>query len=200
MLRQTVVSNLTQDQFSSTILTDSAKTYLIKISRSNKYSIIVNRKASILVHILFILLSVHPHILLSGSWFVLERWITDSPFQHASQPAQSDLDVARGLNAKHILEKHWDTWITEEDWVWISERGINTVRIPVSCLTLFHAPTFNFIDWVLSSLWSWSLCSSRYGFPSVSGGVCRCLVQDSPSNRNSSSLWYRRPTRWDFCF
>jgi hypothetical protein len=72
----------------------------------------------------------------AGSWFVLERWITDSPFQHAFQPAQSDLDVARGINAKQILERHWDTWMTEEDWVWISEHGINTVRIPVSCFLL----------------------------------------------------------------
>ena len=90
---------------------------------------------SILVHFVLALVSTtqpNQHFS-SGSWFVLERWITESPFQHALQPAQSDLDVARGINAKHILERHWDTWITEEDWAWISERGINTVRIPVSC-------------------------------------------------------------------
>jgi len=84
--------------------------------------------------LLFFPFPYHPpqHVAL-GSWFVLERWITDSPFQHASQPAQSDLDVARGTNAKQILEKHWDTWITQEDWAWIAGRGINTLRIPVSC-------------------------------------------------------------------
>ena len=74
-----------------------------------------------------------------GSWFVLERWIADSPFQHAFQPAQSDLDIARGINAKQVLVRHWDTWMTEEDWVWISERGINTVRIPVSCFLLMSS-------------------------------------------------------------
>ncbi|EMD32256.1 glycoside hydrolase family 5 protein [Gelatoporia subvermispora B] len=66
-----------------------------------------------------------------GSWFVLERWIADSPFQSAASPAQSDLDVARGGNAKEILEHHWDTWITDEDWAWLTAQGINTVRIPV---------------------------------------------------------------------
>lgn len=66
-----------------------------------------------------------------GSWFVFERWIADSPFRCANAPAQSDLDVARGSQAKEILEHHWDTWITESDWSWISERGINAVRIPV---------------------------------------------------------------------
>ncbi|EKM81464.1 hypothetical protein AGABI1DRAFT_69695 [Agaricus bisporus var. burnettii JB137-S8] len=66
-----------------------------------------------------------------GSWFVLERWITDSPFRSAVQPAQSDLDVARGKDAKAILENHWNTWITEADWVWLKDHGFNAVRIPI---------------------------------------------------------------------
>ena len=67
----------------------------------------------------------------AGSWFVLERWIANTPFQHAKAPAQSDLDVALGQNAKEVLEHHWDTWITEEDFAWIAQRGLNSVRIPV---------------------------------------------------------------------
>ncbi|EAU85069.2 cytoplasmic protein [Coprinopsis cinerea okayama7 len=66
-----------------------------------------------------------------GSWFVLERWITDSPFREAAAPAASDLDVAKGRNAKSILERHWDTWIQPADWDWIAARGINSVRIPI---------------------------------------------------------------------
>ena len=63
---------------------------------------------------------------------MLERWIAETPFREAEAPAQSDLDVAKGANAKEILEQHWDTWITEADWAWLAEKGINTVRIPVS--------------------------------------------------------------------
>ncbi|KAJ6605816.1 glycoside hydrolase family 5 protein [Mycena sp. CBHHK59/15] len=66
-----------------------------------------------------------------GSWFVLERWITDAPFRYAAAPAQSDLDVARGQHAKETLEAHYDSWITESDWSWICDRGLNTVRIPI---------------------------------------------------------------------
>ncbi|KIY50259.1 glycoside hydrolase [Fistulina hepatica ATCC 64428] len=66
-----------------------------------------------------------------GSWFVLERWIADAPFRGAAEPGQSDLDVARGSNAKQILEEHWDNWVTEGDWQWISGRGFNAVRIPL---------------------------------------------------------------------
>jgi glucan 1,3-beta-glucosidase len=29
------------------------------------------------------------------------------------------------------LEQHWDTWITEEDWDFMRQHGINTVRIPI---------------------------------------------------------------------
>ncbi|KAF8896026.1 glycoside hydrolase superfamily [Infundibulicybe gibba] len=62
-----------------------------------------------------------------GSWFVLERWIADEPFQFAAAPGQSDLDVARGAQARELLERHWDTWITEIDWSWIAHCGINAI-------------------------------------------------------------------------
>ena len=67
-----------------------------------------------------------------GSWFTLERWISGMPFGQAADLAQSDLDVAKGRDAKRILEEHWDTWISDADWVWLAQHGFNTVRIPVS--------------------------------------------------------------------
>ena len=76
--------------------------------------------------------------LFGGSWFVLERWISESPFKHAKPPGQSDLDVAHGPHAKITLEHHWDTWIQESDWDWLVEQGINCVRIPVSQQPLQH--------------------------------------------------------------
>lgn len=66
-----------------------------------------------------------------GSWFVLERWIAEQPFRCAAAPCQSDLDVAKGAHAKEILENHWDSWISAEDFQWLSAMGINTVRIPI---------------------------------------------------------------------
>ncbi|KAF9234748.1 glycoside hydrolase family 5 protein [Melanogaster broomeanus] len=66
-----------------------------------------------------------------GSWFVLERWITDAPFRYAAVPGQSDLDVAKGSHARETLEHHWDSWITAKDFEWLTARGINAVRIPI---------------------------------------------------------------------
>lgn len=67
----------------------------------------------------------------TGCWFVLERWIAETPFAQAVPPGQSDLDVAKGAHAKEILERHWDSWITNNDFEWLAARGINAVRIPV---------------------------------------------------------------------
>lgn len=35
-----------------------------------------------------------------------------------------------------MLEKHWDTWITEDDFDWLQQKGINTVRIPIGYWSL----------------------------------------------------------------
>jgi glucan 1,3-beta-glucosidase len=67
-----------------------------------------------------------------GSWFVQERWINSSTFAKAVKTGQSDYDIAKGEDAKSILEHHWDSWIVEEDWIWMKERGFSSVRIPVS--------------------------------------------------------------------
>ncbi|WVO13319.1 hypothetical protein L204_100933 [Cryptococcus depauperatus] len=66
-----------------------------------------------------------------GSWFSLEQWICPLVFQQARHPGQSDFDVASGENAKRILEEHWDTWITEQDFQWIASKGFNSVRLPI---------------------------------------------------------------------
>ncbi|KAI0078599.1 glycoside hydrolase [Panus rudis PR-1116 ss-1] len=59
------------------------------------------------------------------------KWIAETPFRFAKSPAQSDLDVALGSYGRQVLERHWDSWISESDWEWISARGFNTVRIPI---------------------------------------------------------------------
>lgn len=79
----------------------------------------------------------------TGCWFVLERWIADTPFAQAAPPGQSDLDVAKGSHAKEILERHWDSWITKQDFEWLAARGINAVRIPVRCPAIWVYFTLN---------------------------------------------------------
>ncbi|KAK7058472.1 hypothetical protein VNI00_002106 [Paramarasmius palmivorus] len=88
-----------------------------------------------------------------GGWLVLEPWITPSIFDQTGNVAMQssfreytyniltgnpkiidewtfghyqDHDVALG-----ILKKHWDTWITEDDFAAIAAAGLNHVRIPI---------------------------------------------------------------------
>ncbi|KXN92012.1 Glucan 1,3-beta-glucosidase 3 [Leucoagaricus sp. SymC.cos] len=75
-----------------------------------------------------------------GSWFVHEQWMTPSLFQCASPPKVSEIDIAAGWgsmdNARAVLERHWDTFITENDLTYLASIGINTVRLPIAYFTL----------------------------------------------------------------
>ena len=139
--------------------------------------------------------------------FMVRSWTLDcwQPF-----PTRRSARTKRPRHSSRhkLLERHWDTWMTEEDWVCITERGINTVRILVEfpsnlsikrhlTCTFLVVSTWTFIDRLLSSLQSWSFCSPWYRFPTVSGGVRRRVAQDCPSNWNSQSLWDRRLIRSD---
>lgn len=62
-------------------------------------------------------------------------WITPSIFQ-----AQKDATVVdeytlgeKVTDAADILKKHWDSWVTLEDFKKIQGYGFNTVRIPIGC-------------------------------------------------------------------
>jgi glucan 1,3-beta-glucosidase len=72
--------------------------------------------------------------------FVQENWMNPSLFSCATGPKASELDVAAGWDnpksSRSVLEKHWDTWITEDDFAWLQKTGINTVRIPIGYWTL----------------------------------------------------------------
>ncbi|KAK8853316.1 hypothetical protein IAR55_004020 [Kwoniella newhampshirensis] len=75
-----------------------------------------------------------------GSWFVQEQWMNPSLFTCASGNKQAELDVANGWgsvdNARQVLERHWDEWITESDFQFLASIGINTVRLPIGYWSL----------------------------------------------------------------
>ncbi|KAF9453631.1 glycoside hydrolase family 5 protein [Macrolepiota fuliginosa MF-IS2] len=75
-----------------------------------------------------------------GSWFVHEQWMTPSLFRCAKEPKVAEIDIAGGwgglVNARAVLEKHWDEFITAEVFNYLASIGINTVRIPIGHFTL----------------------------------------------------------------
>ncbi|KAH9903048.1 glycoside hydrolase family 5 protein [Cubamyces lactineus] len=70
-----------------------------------------------------------------GGWFVLEPWITPSIFESTNNSDIIDeytfgqmLDSDYALD---VLQNHWDTWITEDDFVAIKAAGLNHVRMQI---------------------------------------------------------------------
>ena len=68
-----------------------------------------------------------------GGWLVLEKWMTPSLFKGTDATDETSwcARVGQGEVGKRRLREHWDTFITEEDFLWIASRGLNAVRIPV---------------------------------------------------------------------
>jgi glucan 1,3-beta-glucosidase len=83
-----------------------------------------------------------------GGWLVLEKWMT--PELYDSYNAEDEFNLIKVIPKPELmLKKHRDTFITENDFQWIKEHGINTVRIPVGHW-LFKAdyPYFEAKDYV----------------------------------------------------
>jgi glucan 1,3-beta-glucosidase len=66
-----------------------------------------------------------------GSWLVLERWMVPDLFGDSSAQDEYSLCLELGTLAKARLDRHRETFITAEDFRWIKECGLNSVRLPV---------------------------------------------------------------------
>jgi glucan 1,3-beta-glucosidase len=66
-----------------------------------------------------------------GGWLLLEKWMTPSLFEGLQAVDETSFCVELGPRAESALKRHWDTFITREDFAWLARIGINAVRIPV---------------------------------------------------------------------
>lgn len=68
----------------------------------------------------------------TGGWFVLEPWITPSIFEGNDAVDEYTLAGAMGKDAAQaMLQKHWNTWFTQDDFNQMAAAGLNYVRIPI---------------------------------------------------------------------
>lgn len=67
-----------------------------------------------------------------GGWFVLEPWITPSIFINTNNDMIVDEFTFGQMQdyqtALEVLVQHWETWITEEDFIAIAAAGLTHVR------------------------------------------------------------------------
>ena len=67
-----------------------------------------------------------------GNWLVLEKWM-DLPFYDGID-VEDETWLVRKMDPQVLAEKmkkHWDTYVTEEDFRYLKAHGVNVVRIPV---------------------------------------------------------------------
>ncbi|HEY1085644.1 MAG TPA: cellulase family glycosylhydrolase [Candidatus Saccharimonadales bacterium] len=64
-----------------------------------------------------------------GGWLLLEKWMTPKIFEGTDAIDEWTFMQTRGATKK--LEAHRDTFITENDFIWLKTHGIDAVRIPV---------------------------------------------------------------------
>lgn len=67
-----------------------------------------------------------------GNWLVLEKWMGKSPLAHAT--SEDDHGLVHEFEPDELaaaLEEFRSTYVTEDDFRWMEEAGIDLVRIPV---------------------------------------------------------------------
>lgn len=70
-----------------------------------------------------------------GSLFIIEPWMASDEWESMGcGNEKSEFDCVSSLGqeaADSAFQKHWDSWITEEDISEIASLGLNTIRIPI---------------------------------------------------------------------
>ncbi|CAG2173278.1 unnamed protein product [Oppiella nova] len=71
-----------------------------------------------------------------GSWLVMEAWMAPQPWDDngcnkTTQGGSYLLEQCLGSRAPAVLQQFWSTFITENDFVQMSQHGVNVVRLPV---------------------------------------------------------------------
>ncbi len=64
-----------------------------------------------------------------GGWLLLEKWIAPAVFDGIKAPDEFHFSLDDGGIQR--LREHRETFITEADFRWLAERGLNAVRLPV---------------------------------------------------------------------
>jgi glucan 1,3-beta-glucosidase len=83
-----------------------------------------------------------------GGWFVLERWMSQSLFEGVEGKDETAFSTQKESAESH-LKHHWDTFITEDDFLWLAQHQVNYVRIPFPWWIFGeNPPYFSCLSWL----------------------------------------------------
>ena len=75
-----------------------------------------------------------------GGWLVLEPWMTPTLF--AGTDARDEYTFMGTPGAAAKLRRHHETYITDDDFAWMGEQGLDLVRLPVGHWVLHPDPPY----------------------------------------------------------
>lgn len=96
-----------------------------------------------------------------GNWLVLEKWMSPGIFEGTG--AEDEIWLGRKLPADRLaakLKEHRDTYVTEEDFAFIADHGVNLVRIPVPYFIFGDRPPYPGCVEYLDRAFDWA---EKYG-------------------------------------
>jgi glucan 1,3-beta-glucosidase len=86
-----------------------------------------------------------------GGWLLLEKWMTPSLFEGTA--ARDEYELLQASGGKERIERHRRTFITEQDFIWLKDNGLNAIRIPVGYWVLENDAPFiaatRELDWAM---------------------------------------------------
>jgi len=82
-----------------------------------------------------------------GGWFVLESWMKPELFKDIDSRDETGFCL-KNPNAKTDLIKHWETFITLDDFIYIKNLGINSVRLPIPWWLEGKSPYFSALPYI----------------------------------------------------
>lgn len=77
-----------------------------------------------------------------GNWLVLEKWMDKGLFKGTAAEDETDLCIQLKDEKYARLKKHRDSYITESDFRYIKEHGLNTIRLPVPHFIFDDCPPY----------------------------------------------------------
>jgi glucan 1,3-beta-glucosidase len=127
-----------------------------------------------------------------GAWLVLEKWMVPDVYRGTDASDEYGLCLALGDKARARLEEHRKTFITEDDFRWIRNSGLNAVRLPVGYWALEapkpFVPATDYVDFALeqASRNNLKLILDLHGAPGSQNGW-------DHSGRGGEIGWHKDP-------
>eukprot|EP01117_Protostelium_nocturnum_P012144 TRINITY_DN4455_c0_g1_i1.p1 TRINITY_DN4455_c0_g1~~TRINITY_DN4455_c0_g1_i1.p1 ORF type:complete len:402 (-),score=114.01 TRINITY_DN4455_c0_g1_i1:88-1293(-) len=93
-----------------------------------------------------------------GSWFIQEGWMVswlwdNNGCNQGTYPGSYLLEQCLGSRAQSVMQKHWSTFVTEDDFRIMSQNNLNAVRLPIGWWQIYdtyggaaNAPLKQYVD------------------------------------------------------